>query len=189
MEETKYIIRDWSSAIDLRNTLHPTWRISVDVYRNCETQEINGYSIEVYDKSHSECNCNLVYKIDVDVTIDGHYSFSTEEAIEFLNIIGFNCEFDKSAYVIPEKAKELLAHFYALGYQTIVRIVRPWCKILMSLDPEDDIARRLFYTDIVKYYKEFQFPKGVICPEVLEYRDFLFLPPNTPYPINQLIGD
>ena len=79
MEETKYIIRDWSSAIDLRNTLHPTWRISVDVYRNCETQEINGYSIEVYDKSHSECNCNLVYKFDVDVTIDGHYSFSTEE--------------------------------------------------------------------------------------------------------------
>lgn len=188
---TLYMIKDWTSAVDMRNELNPRLRIKVNVYRDCKDPEIDGYSIEVYERNRDGTNCGcegLIYKFDVDCDIPGHYSFSTPEAIEFLNIIGFNCDFDYTIFSITDKVREQLTHLYELGYKTIVRGVRPWARIFISTDPEDDIARRLYEYQNKMYFENISMPRGVSTPDTLRYRDYFFLTPNKPTPIKQILN-
>lgn len=188
---TLYMIKDWTSAVDIRNELNPSLRIKVNIYRNCHEQAIDGYSIEVYDKDN-KCGCccenGLLYKFDVDCIIPGHYSLSTPEAIEFLNFIGFNCDFDYTVFSITDKVREQLTHLYELGYKTIVRGIRPWARIFLSTNPEDDIARKLYTYKNKLYFEKISLPTGVISPNTLDYRDYFWLTPNKPTPIKQILG-
>lgn len=185
---TLYVIRDWTSAIDMRNDSHPSWRIKVNIYRNCETASIDGYSIEVYDKSKKDkccCENGLIYKFDIDCILPEHYSFSTSEAVEFLNTIGFNCSFDDTVFKITDEVRSQLENLYNLGYKTITRVVRPWCKIFLSTEPEVDLAKKMVYTDNYEYVKSIF--NSQVSPSILRYYDYLFLPPNVPTPIDQIL--
>ena len=186
---TKYIIRDWSTIKDMRNELNDRLRTRASIYYDPETQEPHGYTIDVYvEKNHNDnCNCiSLLYKVDVDCDLPAHYSMTTNEAIEFLNLLGFNCEFDYSVFPITDKVREQLTNLSSLGYKTVVRVVRPWSKIFVTTKSANDISMRTTYPQIGEFLKQ-SLTKDTVCPDIINYRDYLFLPPNTPTPIEEIL--
>jgi len=117
---TKYIFTDWTSAVKLRNYINPLLRIDVGVLRLLteDRDEIEGYQITVYDVSTQV----IVYKFYVNYIKDYVYSFTTAEAIDFLNHIGFNCYYEEPI-VITDTAREILEACLSLGYTHIKRVL------------------------------------------------------------------
>lgn len=191
MSDTVYVIRDWTSAVNVVNEINNKLKINVSIYKDSNNIDIEGYSLEVYEASNTNIKCpnlfnKIIYKFDVECTRPNHYTLSTQEAITFLNTIGFRCEFDYSVFNISDVVREQLTNISNLGYKTIVRTIRPWTKVYISTKPADDIAKKLEYTDL-EYLSLLSYSQDIFAPGIFKYQDYMFLPPNVPTPISEIL--
>ncbi len=187
---TKYVIRDWLSVKDMRNELDKTIKAKATLYcPKTDKERKHGYTVSVYKELKTDDKCrygNLLYKFDVECDLPGHCTYSTQEAIDFLNVLGFNCVFDYSVFEVSENVLQQLSNLSSLGYKTIVRTVRPWTKVFVTTNAEFNLPVHYLYP-VVKDWLDINIPKGVVCPDIINYREYLFLPPNVPMPIDEVL--
>lgn len=166
---TKYVFSDWTSASKMRNYINPDLRVDVEVLVGPEdlevaTDRVVGHSIRVFDRRTN----TTLYKVLVEAGVPYTYSLSNEEAIEMLNLIGFNCQFKYLDYEVPLVIKKCMKSLVDLGFTSIKRTIRP-CNIVISSDPLEDKWCSL---------REYQ---------TSNYSDWSFLPINQPVLLKPLL--
>lgn len=143
-KNTKYVFKDWTSAVKMINAVDPKLRVDVVILRSKDLQESAGYSIVVFNKINSE----IKYKFYVDCSFENEWSLTTDEAIEALNLIGFNCEFIHEKKPLTEGITKILNDIYSLGYTRIEREIRP-NKIRIFKD-DSTVQGEIFVDDLGK---------------------------------------
>lgn len=116
---TVFSFADWTSAVKLKNSVNPLLRVDVGVLRfTTETvNEIKGYQLTVYDIKTQA----IIYRFYINYIENNVFSMTTDEAIEFLNRIGFNCEYHEPI-VFTDNARQILEACLTMGYTHIRRI-------------------------------------------------------------------
>lgn len=122
--EQIYLFEDWTSAIRMKNQLNPCLTIDIEVIRSEDKNDIDGYNLIVRDCSLLRVN-NILYRFYIDYGKPGTWSLSTDEAIRFLNQIGFPCKFNKENYNISNEVRKTLSNVMELGFTHISRRIRP----------------------------------------------------------------
>lgn len=115
---TVFTFSDWTSASKLKNSVNPLLRVDIGVLRTLteDTNEIIGYQLTVYNVNTQA----IVYKFYVNYIEEHIYSMTTDEAISFLNYIGFNCEYHEPI-TLTDNTREVLKACLTLGYTHIAR--------------------------------------------------------------------
>lgn len=143
--EQVYHFEDWTSAARMKNQIDPCIKIDVGVLR--EDDQILGYQMTVY----KECIDKILYRFYIDVGLPSTWSLTTNEAIEFLNIIGFPCEFGREHYILPINTQKILRALLKLGYTHIYRLQRPATVMICAgaTQHDDPTKKRLPITDVL----------------------------------------
>lgn len=116
-----FVFSDWTSISQVKNSIDPDLKVSCTaiIDRCGEDNEIVGYDLTVYLKSPYV----ILYKVKVESGKDHVWSLNTNEAVEFLNTVGFYCEYKLPPYAmsLTEKQVRVLKSLEGLDYTHIVR--------------------------------------------------------------------
>lgn len=116
------IFSDWTSVDQIINSIDPKIKAEGSaIVRTTDTSqnEIAGYDLTVYLQNPYR----VLYKVKVDMDQEGVWSIPTEEAVEFLNTVGFVCDYQLPPYygIISEENQEVLRSLINLGYSHVIR--------------------------------------------------------------------
>ena len=118
--ENTYLLKDWTSASTMRNQFDRNRRITVDVILSTVSdkgaKEVTGHKITIYNKKTSE----ILSAFYVECSDETVFSYTKEEAIQVLNLFGFNCLY-VGEITIPQQAIEILRALYEMGYRYVLR--------------------------------------------------------------------
>ena len=116
-----YRFEDWTSAAKMRNELNPCLRVDIGVLRDMTNGSVEGYQLTIYDEAVDQ----IVYRTFIDYGKEGTWSLSTDEAIELLNQIGFNCVYQRPKLELTSQVRTALRAAQSLGYTHVYRRIRP----------------------------------------------------------------
>ncbi len=152
--KTIYRLADWTSASKMKNVLHPTWRIDVEVVFTDLNHTDYGYHFKIYDIVTQE----IYYAFYIGV--NNYYCINDEEALHLFNVMGFYCELkEKPDYFITDTVKTTLNALLDLGYEIIARIPAPEPKVIVMVDSKEVCLEQIY----PEYdYQEYHFLKDYV---------------------------
>lgn len=116
-----FVFSDWTSVSQIKNSVDPDLKVDCTaIIQYCgEGNEITGYDLTVYLKSPYI----ILYKVKVETSLDHVWSLNTNEAVEFLNSLGFYCKYELPPYFgdLSDKQITTLSSLKNLGYTHLVR--------------------------------------------------------------------
>ena len=134
-----YLFEDWTSATRMRNVIDPCLSVDIGVIRNHEFKGvIEGYQLTVLRSCIGSEDHKIIYRFYIDYGRCGSWCMSTEEAIKFLNQIGFPCKFQRVHIPLKADVEKTLESLKNLGYSHICRRVRPAEIEVLLADPAVD---------------------------------------------------
>lgn len=167
----KFLFSDWTAVSQIDNHIDPNLKASSTAVLNeiNGVQEIVGYDLTVYWKERYV----TVYKVKVEMDIEGVWSLNTNDAVEFLNTIGFDCEYRlPETIVMTERQRQTLDSLESLGYSYIMRTFKYGHGHVAVVDPNNPV-RELYDLSQIKDYN---------------YQDWTFMRIDEPISINTLLG-
>ena len=114
------IFTDWFDVNQIPNNIDPRMSVSATGVYDEQTHELDGYILTVIWNSFP-LQPRILYRVHVEDARDNIWSLTSEEAVKFLNKIGFICEFTHKGSPLSQKVIDTLKALSTFGYTHICR--------------------------------------------------------------------
>lgn len=164
------IFSDWTSVSQIVNYIDPTIKVEatsiVKYDEESGESETVGYDLRVYQKE----NYITLYKVKVEMGEPNVWSLTSDQAVEMLNKIGFDCKYELPPETLTPRQVSTLSALKTLEYTHIVRHFVNGQGLVQAINSED--FNKVFDLDELKDYN---------------YIDWIFLPIDQPQIIDGIL--
>lgn len=172
MIKNTVIFSDWTSVSQIVNHIDPSIKAEATAIiksneGSCKS-EIVGYDLRVYQKE----TYITLYKVKIEMGEPNVWSLTSEQAVEMLNKIGFDCKYKVPEYyeVLSPRQVGTLTALKTLGYTHVLRTFNKGQGSVQALNPQI-LKKEIYFKDIKDY----------------NYLDWIFLPLNDPQMIDGIL--
>lgn len=125
------VFTNWFDVNQIPNTTDPHMRVSSTGVYDERAHKLEGYVLTVIWEDFP-LQPRIVYRVNVEDARDNAWSLTSEEAVKFLNKIGFICEFAPKEKPLSQEVVDTLKALQTFGYTHICRGKDPKLQLLVE---------------------------------------------------------